>query len=809
MAVILDIPLSDVPPQALPGIEAALDAEGTKSSPYEVESYLRAKWKIAKDARIASGVEDQMLANLRQIAGEYDQAKLAALEKAGMCTTFFGLTGVKFRAALAWCLDIFTHEEDKTWGIRPSPSPALDPMTMQRLAMETVQRALATIQEQAGRDEQGQPVQLPPEQVQAMLQQAAPAIVEETENAVLVEAGKRAEKAERMIHDQLVEGGWEKAFGLFLMDMIGNKAGIMKGPIVVNRKRKTWDMTDQGPKLSYGEKKTLIFERVSPFDAYPAPDACDFTSDFSERQRFTRNAVFALKGLAGYDQEKINDILDNFDQLCGNKLDEPVDLERDALEEKITNTPAEKSVVEGVEHWYNIPGDKLIDYGLLTDAEGAELDPQRGYDTVSLFIADRLVSVQINPDPLGEKPYSKNGWAPIQDSFWYQGLPEVMADVQAVCNACARSIVNNMGLASGFQVIYNDVSRVAPGEDITNIYAHKIHQFTNKMNSQMRPIEFTQPTSNAAELMGVLTTFMAFADDATGLPPYTYGNDKVAGAGRTATGLSMLMGSSARGIKRVIVSVDRLVIKPIIERTYNHLLLFSNNPNILGDAEVVATGAVAIMTKEVQGARRMDFLRETNNPIDNQIMGTKGRALLLREVSKSMELDGQAVVPDNKEIERKAGQMDGAQQQQQQAETQAAQMEAQARQAEVELKKAEAQLKVQEFELKKAELDLKREEIQGKLQLEQLKIRQQGAIAERNAEMQDRQGQAKVQLEGAKILDAERVNAAKAASEDIKAQGEAFKASTAIRDDAKKEEEELNAALEGASERGAEAGQES
>ncbi len=803
MAAILDIPLSDVPPQALPGIEAALDAEETKSSPYEVESYLRAKWKIAKDARIASGVEDQMLANLRQIAGEYDQAKLAALEKAGMSTTFFGLTGVKFRAALAWCLDIFTHEEDKTWGIRPSPSPALDPMTMQRLAMETVQRALATIQEQAGQDEQGQPVQLPPEQVQAMLQQAAPAIVEETENAVLVEARKRAEKSERRIHDILVEGGWKKAFTLFLMDLIGNKAGILKGPVVVVRKkRKAWEMTDQGPKLHYEEQPTLIFERVSPFDAYPAPDASDLTSDFSERLRFNRNAVFALKGLEGYDQEKINDILDNFDQLCGDKLDEPVDLARETLEEKVTGTPAEKSVVEGVEHWYNISGDKLIDYGLLMDAEGMPLDPQRGYDTVSLFIADRLVSVQINPDPLGTKPYNKSGWAPIPDSFWYQGLPELMADIQDVCNATVRSLVNNMGLASGFQVILNDIARLASGEDVTNIFPHKIWQFTNKMNSQMRPIEFNQPTSNAAELMGILGPFLSFADDATGVPAYQYGNEKASGAGRTMGGLSMLMSNAAKGIKRVILSIDDNVVKPVIGRVYDHIMMFSGDPELQGDAEIVATGAVAIMMKEQMSERRMTFLRDTANDLDYKIIGAKGRALLLRESAKTLELEGQKIVPDDKEVERKMAEVESMQQQAQQAEAQAAQMEAQLKQVEVQIKQAE-------LELKKEELALKREEMEMKMRLEELKIQQQGAIAERNAEMRDRQGQAKVQLEGAKILDAGRVNAAKAASEDIKAQGEAFKASTAIRDDAKKEEEELNAALEGASERGAEAGQKS
>ena len=45
------------------------------------------------------------------------------------------------------------------------------------------------------------------------------------------------------------------------------------------------------------------------------------------------------------------------------------------------------------------------------------------------------------------------------------------------------------------------------------------------------------------------------ADDATGVPRYTYGNGVQAGAGDTASGLAMLMNNAAKGLMSVICTV--------------------------------------------------------------------------------------------------------------------------------------------------------------------------------------------------------------------------------------------------------------
>jgi len=59
----------------------------------------------------------------------------------------------------------------------------------------------------------------------------------------------------------------------------------------------------------------------------------------------------------------------------------------------------------------------------------------------------------------------------------------------------------------------------------------------------------------------------------------------------------------------------------------------------------MARGAVSLMQLETLQLRRNEFLTATANPIDSQIVGPEGRAEILREVAKGLEMDVNRVVP--------------------------------------------------------------------------------------------------------------------------------------------------------------------
>ena len=64
------------------------------------------------------------------------------------------------------------------------------------------------------------------------------------------------------------------------------------------------------------------------------------------------------------------------------------------------------------------------------------------------------------------------------------------------------------------------------------------------------------------------------------------------------------------------------------------------------NGKIVARGAMGLIAREALQARRNEFLATTTNPIDSQIMGMSGRAYLLRELGRGLQMDINKIVPD-------------------------------------------------------------------------------------------------------------------------------------------------------------------
>jgi hypothetical protein len=143
----------------------------------------------------------------------------------------------------------------------------------------------------------------------------------------------------------------------------------------------------------------------------------------------------------------------------------------------------------------------------------------------------------------------------------------------------------------------------------------------------------------------VYATFAKQADEVTGIPNYVYGSSGVSGAGRTASGLSMLMDNAAKGIKQAIASIDR-VVSGGVNRLYIHNMMYDPDIYIKGDYNVVAKGALGLVAKEQLQLRRNEFLQATANPVDLQIVGMEGRAHLLREVAASLQMDTDKIIKE-------------------------------------------------------------------------------------------------------------------------------------------------------------------
>jgi hypothetical protein len=184
------------------------------------------------------------------------------------------------------------------------------------------------------------------------------------------------------------------------------------------------------------------------------------------------------------------------------------------------------------------------------------------------------------------------------------------------------------------------------------MYPWKIWQtVSNKYGTPGPAVNFFQPNTQADVLMKVFEFFSILADEYTGIPRYMTGDGGgMGGAGRTASGLSMLMNSSSRLMKGVISNLDNVIIS-CTSTTHRHILLYDEDMENKGDVKVVAKASQALLHRESQQLRINETLQNTNNPIDFSIMGPGGRLELLRGMLRGIDaIDVDKVLPSNDEM---------------------------------------------------------------------------------------------------------------------------------------------------------------
>lgn len=594
-------------------------------------SHVRTRWDSTRIAKRT--LEERMLQCLRQRNGEYDPDKAQEIAEQGGSDIFINLTSVKCRAATSWLRDtLLGSGSDKPWSIKGTPEPTMPPEILQELQATLAQQLLA-LMEQGGQ---------PPSQDE--LRQIATQMKDEAQRLLKEESDERVARMERKMEDQLAEGGWYKAFNEFLDDIVTFPYAVLKGPI--KRKRKTLQWQDG--KLVPVEIIRNEWERVDPFMLYWAAWSWDLGDGYIiERHRMTAEDLQALIGVPGYNDDAIRTILNDFAS-TGMKQWLWTDASKSDAEGKyVTESIISGDLIDALQLWDSVKGSLLIEWGL-TKKEIP--DPDLSYPCEVWLIGNVVIRAVLNYDPLGRKPYYLTSYENLPGSVDGKGVTDLCRDAQSMVNASARSLANNMGISSGPQVGVN-ISRLPQGEDITNLHPWKIWQFMqSEVNDSTAPISFFQPQSNAAELMAVFEKFSARADEDTMIPRYMTGESSP-GAGRTSSGLSMLISNAGKGIKQVISNIDHNVITPAIERLYQDNLRYSEDPDLIGDVNIVATGARSLVIKEAEAIRRNEFLQVVlNSPVAQQIVGMDGAAELLRDQAKNLSGNVDRIVPSRKQV---------------------------------------------------------------------------------------------------------------------------------------------------------------
>jgi len=599
----------------------------------ELAAYVRSCWMRAYTYK--QPVHRKLIENLRNFNSEYEPGKLFEIRKLKGSEQFLSLISTKCIAAIAWLNDIFDQPNKLPWNIEPTPMPEL-PIEMEtRIRHMVLQEVVGIVNQYAAMSGQN-----PNE----MIEQFLPQIRKRVHRKLYEKAEEGVDELKLLMSDQLVEGGWYAAFKECLFDMVVYKSAILKGAIFrrVRRFSRGIDTTSGGYVNRIQSVIVPTFERRSPFSIYPAPDSTGVNDSYlCDLFPLNLKQLYDLIGVEGFNEEAIRRVLNQY-RSGGLREWAVTDTEVQRLIQGGMYLDTDK--VDVVEYWGDIHGQFLLDWGLTPDDIP---DKDRRYDVCVWLIGNEVIKAMLNPNPLGLKPYSVSSYVPMPGAFWGRGLPELIEDLQQICNALVRAIVNNAGMSSAPMVEY-DTDRVA-GFDQT-LYPMKAIESTSRQ-METAAVRFYQPRLTAMQLMQVLQQFIRIADQYS-LPSYAHGDTQVGGAGKTASGLSMLMGSANRVVKNVVKNADVIVRNSIKLLYYFNAYYNADKLSFVGDVNVVAQGITSMLKSEQMAVRKQEFLAVTNNPTDLQIVGIEGRKALLKDVAESIDIDALAkVFPQIDEID--------------------------------------------------------------------------------------------------------------------------------------------------------------
>ena len=623
---------SDLNEQERIAREAEASAAEREEKAYEdaLGSYVRNRMADMRNFRNSRGISERLLHALRTYKGEYAPDVLQDIKAFGGSEVYARVTATKCRAATALLRDVYLGAE-RPWDIDPTPHPST-PANIDNEIQQLVNVEVANMFANG--------IQVDPQ----MIEDRVAGLRKAAERAAKKVAVEEADKSGEKLDDMLTEGGFYQAFAEFLIDLPIFPYAVIKGPVVRKKEQTKW-VNGQPVRESIPK---MYWDRVSPFDLYWSPGAQHVKqADFIERIQLSRAELTACKGIPGYNEAAINEVLERSYMDGLHEWWDTVDTERAQLEDRERWARTSSNLIDTAEFTGYVSGRLLLDWGM---------DPTKVPDAhdeyfVTAWLIDRwVIKAQINKTSNNRPPYYISSFEKVPGSIIGDGLPDLLEDVQTICNAAARSLVNNASIASGPQVVIND-DVIDPADD-DELYPWKrwhVNYDPSLVTSGQQPITFFQPNMNAQELMAIYEKWNSMGDEISAIPRYMTGNEKVGGAGRTASGLAMLMGNASKTLQNVAASIDRDVVEPLLQELFDMVML--TQPGVFrGDELIVVKGVNHAVKREQDRMRQLEFLQLTANPVDMAIVGPEGRANVLRSVAQNLGLDHERVLPDDDEI---------------------------------------------------------------------------------------------------------------------------------------------------------------
>jgi len=438
---------------------------------------------------------------------------------------------------------------------------------------------------------------------------------------------------------------FEETCDTAILEMCILGTAVLKGPIVEMRSREVIrprmvggvplsNISNENA-LTRAYEMTIVEEPVPVIDYIPL---WEYYTDINAKsnkdaigeihfQRLLPEQFRRLANVPGYIKENV------LEAARRATSDDPNDMKYVQLGDNYMGVQGEKDKrVSVLEYWGLVPLRMLIEAGAEIP-EDLEVDsPDADVEALVVLAADGIVC-KATVNPLKERVFWVCPYKKRPGVIYGTGVAEMMRDSQKIINSAVRLLIDNKALSGPGMVGINlDRINTKKTRDL-DIYPGKTWYIRGNF-SPREAIDTVKFNDVSQDILQLIQTFERFADEETGLPKYTSG-EQDSFLNKTATGMSMLMAQANINLKTVLKNIDNCWIEPIVEAFHKWFADF-----VPGYApipiKIKAMGAESLIAKELKLENYMRFMQATASPQDAIFMD---RTKLIKNIARILDTE--------------------------------------------------------------------------------------------------------------------------------------------------------------------------
>lgn len=556
------------------------------------------------------------------------------------------ITEVKCYGAESWIRDLLINSTEDMVSFDASENPELPPWEIEELASEIEQLMLNDPQvlQLTTTDVNG--LSAIPSEVggidPAKLQKFIHTYISLIKEKKVERALRCAPKMQAAVREKLDDSNWRNVLLEVISDVITCPAGILKYGMQ-NKCVMKWFENSTVPRVT--DSVELCFERVSPRLFYPSRDStdCQDGSYVCEHKHLSRKDLIEMMDVSGFSKKNIKLVLEDYEYGnrgwigCGPK-DEEADDKTSSGWTRMSDT------IDCIEFWGCVEGRWLKEFGM------KDVDDYKMYHIECWVIGEHIIRCIRNPDPRGARPYRHCSFRKQPGRFWGKSLPQTVRWIHEVCYKMANYVATDAAFSSR-PIGEVDIERLLADQVPDHFTPGQMYHVEGD-GSGHEVFKFKTVSSNGERFINTFDYFHRLADEYSSVPSYSYGNASSLGPVRTATGLEILQGNAAKGLRTLINNIGLDIYEPVGQMVYDNIMRDpKEDETIKCDARPSIRNIEAIIDREVAASSANQTLLEIAPFVDLSgadagVIKIDGARHLIRQILDARKYDTDKIAPD-------------------------------------------------------------------------------------------------------------------------------------------------------------------